>query len=937
MVLQLNGHKLMSARTAARLAWVGVVVLTLAVFALYAATLDRQSLWFDEGLSVVFASRPLPDLMHTLIYEDLHPPLYYLTLHYWMQVAGTDEWAVRLPSALAAVLLVPLAFAVVREVWGHNRESNGSWAIVGTAAAALVASSPFIAFYAQETRMYSIAAALALATTWAYLRATRTNSIRVWGAFAALLTASLYTQYFSAFIVPAYLLYALVLDRRSLPRTALSTVLAGLLFAPWARPAFLQLQRLWRVPDYWVTTRIDLGLFLQAMLNTFLPTASTRWGLAIGIAVALVLVRLVQQRGIVLSERGRRGILVLLTCLIPLGLTYAVVTIAPKFAARYAIVSAAPLYICAALVLYAVLGRRSSAARAVFVLLVLAGGLVSLRSAVAVVQGQEQARDDARGLAAYLSAHAQPSDALLLVENAPYALQHYYQGLAPFYGLHVGQDFASAANLLNRVLEDEPRRIWLVLWHYEFADPTDMVATELMRVGSEVKQVPQFLGYTLRAFDIQDAGATIAAEPQPETVSDAQFWPGIRLLGVDRLDNDPGQLHYVLYWQAQEPLDRNYSLTLSLEDQEGNDYLRRDQALSTPYFLPPVWPVRTPIRGRVDIHLPADLPPITYRVRLRVLDPESGRNLDLVDAADIPIGQSLSLGELALDKHDLSQATVGVANEVGADMGHGLQLWGFDLPRLEYRPGDTLRLTLWWRAADELSAANGSANSPAAQQTAHFRLLDYKNEMVWEERGAVVAHHPLAEWQPQEVNRSIYRLTIPSELTGGKYHLQAGVEDTLIALTTLDITPRYHQYGVPPMQQPLGVAFEEGIILLGYDLHAPTVRPGETMTVTLYWRGSEPISTSYKVSLQLLTPDLRMAAQDDSIPVRWTYPTTAWLPGEVISDEHILTINSLAVQDRHVLIAVLYDEKSGRRLMVEQAGKTEDHAVLTVLEASPAP
>jgi 4-amino-4-deoxy-L-arabinose transferase-like glycosyltransferase len=925
----------MSSRSAARLAWIGVVVLTLAVFALYAGTLDRQSLWFDEGLSVVFATRPLPELMHTLIYEDLHPPLYYLLLHFWMQVAGTSEWSVRLPSTLAAVLLVPLAFAVVREVWGHNRGTNGTWVIVGTAAAALVASSPFIAFYAQETRMYSIAAALALATTWAYLRATRTNSLRVWGVFSLLLAASLYTQYFSAFIVPAFWLYALLLDRDALPRSALSTVLAGLLFVPWARPAFLQLQRLWRVPDYWVTTRIDLGLFFKAMLNTFLPTASTRWGLAIGIGVALVLVRLVQQRGIVLSERGRRGILVLLTCLIPLGLTYAAVTVAPKFAARYAIVSAAPLYICAALVLYAVLGRRSIPAQGVFVLLILAGGLVSLRSAVAVVEGQEQGRDDARGLAAYLTANAQANDAVLLVENAPYALQYYYQGRAPFYGLHVGQDFGAAANVLNRVFEQQARRVWLVLWHHEFADPTDMVATELMRVGGEVDKVPQFRGYALRAFDIQDRDSKIAAEPQPETVADAQFWPGIRLLGFDRLDNDPGQLHYVLYWQVQEPVDRNYSLTLSLEDQEGNDYLRRDQALSTPYFLPPVWPVRTPIRGRVDLDLPADLPPITYRVRLRVLDPQSGRNLDLVDAGGIPVGQSLLLGELPLAKSDMSQTVVEVDNLVGADMGQGLELLGFDLPRLEYRPGDTLRLTLWWRAADELPGTAGAAMAPGPEEMAHFRLLDYRNEAVWEDHGAIVAQHPLSEWQAGEVNRSIYRLTIPSELTGGKYHLQAGVADRLIALTTLDITPRYHQYSVPPMQEPLGVEFEEGITLLGYDLQAPSVRPGETMTVTLYWRASEAITTSYKVSLQLLTPELRMAAQDDSVPVHWTYPTTAWLPDEIISDEHVLTINSLAVPGRHVLVAVLYEEKSGRRLWVEQAGKTEDHAILTVLRALP--
>ena len=100
------------------LAVIGIT--TLVVFALYVCTLGKQSLWFDEGLSVNFASRPLAELIDTLMYRDIHPPLYYLLLHFWMPLAGTSEWAVRLPSAFAALLLVPLSFAVVRETWGRD-------------------------------------------------------------------------------------------------------------------------------------------------------------------------------------------------------------------------------------------------------------------------------------------------------------------------------------------------------------------------------------------------------------------------------------------------------------------------------------------------------------------------------------------------------------------------------------------------------------------------------------------------------------------------------------------------------------------------------------------------------------------------------------------------------------------------------------------------
>jgi len=393
------------------------IFLALLVFAVYARTLDKQSLWFDEGLSVIFAARSLPELLRTLIYEDLHPPLYYLLLHFWMLLAGNSEWAVRMPSALAAVLLVPLTFAVVREVSGERKGTSWPWAAAGVTAAALVGTSPFIAFYAQETRMYSIAAALSLATTWAFLKATRTATLRWWCIFSYFLATSLYTQYFSAFIVPAFWLYALLFDRRALRRTMLSTALAGLLYLPWLRPAYLQIGRLLRTPDYWVTTRVDLGFFVRAMWNTFLPNASTRLGLLLALLGAILLIHFARQRRFQLSERVRRSTLVFLTFLIPLVLTYAVITLVPKFVTRYAIVVAAPLHICAVLALYPLLSHKAVWMRALFGLLVIAAVVMSLRSTLAIVEGRENRRDDVRGLAAYLTQHVQANDALLLAEN----------------------------------------------------------------------------------------------------------------------------------------------------------------------------------------------------------------------------------------------------------------------------------------------------------------------------------------------------------------------------------------------------------------------------------------------------------------------------------------------------------------------------------------
>jgi len=897
-----------------------IVALILAVFALYAHTLDKQSLWFDETLSVSIAAKPLPQLLHTLIYEDVHPPFYFLLLHGWIRLAGRSEWAVRTPSMFAAVLLVPLAFAVVWEIRG-KKERTITWATASILAAAFVGFSPFIAYYAQETRMYSLTATLALATTWAFLKAMGTGSVRWWLLFSVLMATSLYTHYFAAFTVPAFIVYTGLFERRFLRTTILHTLLAMLLYSLWIWPVYLQTRRFLHAPDYWVTTRVYLSQFLYSIWSTFFPGATQRWGLLLLILGIIFSVQLARHSRWQLSDTIRRSALLLLTFLIPLLLTYAAVKITPKFVARYTIVAAAPLYICIALVLHALLEHKRLAVRVFFATLTIAGIILSLRAALAVTEARDNPRDDARGLVTYLNENVQANDALLLVENTPQMLMYYYRGTAPWYGLHVGQEFVGAADTLNRILQTKPRRVWLILWHHEFADPSDMVVTELMRVGCEVVVEKQFRGYWLRAFDIQRYDQPIAAYPKPQTRTDAFFAPGLACVGFDRFERDDGQLHYVLYWQATRRLDRNYSLTLSFQDQEGNEYLRQDQALSTPYFLPPVWPLQTPIRGRVDITLTSDLPPLTYRVYLKVWDPEAQRNLDLIDTNGVPLGQSVLLEELSLSKTNMAPLTAEIKHIVQADLGDHLQLLGFDLPRTAYSHGETLSLTLWWQSTDR----------PHQDHMAKFRLLDSQSRTVWEMVKPLIPAHPATQWQAGEVNRAIYRLGIPSYLPGGEYSLHVGIEDRLIALTSLHIVPREHRYDVPPMQQTLHAQFEQGITLLGYDLHAPLLQPGSTITITLYWQANQAITTNYKVSAQLLSPNLRIAAQDDSIPVRWTYPTTAWLPGEIVADEHTLTIMPDTMPGNYTLIAVLYHELSGTRLAVQQGEQHRDYVILATL------
>jgi uncharacterized membrane protein len=932
-----------------------MIALTLAVFFLYARCLDRQSLWFDEGLSVEFASRPLGELIDTLALEDLHPPLYYLILHFWMALAGKSELAVRLPSALAVCLMVPLTFAVVREIErgtaarsGTGNENGGStsWVAAAWAAAALVGTSPFIAYYAQETRMYGLEALLSLAATWAYLVALRSvkdcpagvQRFR-WAAFSILLAASLYTQYFAVLIVPAFLVYSLFLERRQLGRTLSYLSLAALFYVPWIWPASGQIGRLMGAPDYWVTTRIDWRGFLHAIWIALFPSAAAGVGryarvLALLGAVAFVLLalRLVRSasaqskvgHGHRMPEATRRWALVLLTFLSPLVLIFLVVRAAPKFTTRYAITAAAPLYISAVVALHYLIGWRARRSQILFALVVLLVVGLSLGPTVAITEGRRDARDDTRGLARFLTANVRSDDALLLMENAPYALLYYYRGAAPWAGMHVGTEFTGAANALNALLQTRPRRVWLVLWHYEFADPSDMVVTELLRIGREVSLDEEFLGYRLRAFDIESHDELVQGVPAPETRTDVGLPSGASLLGFDRFAPDAGRLSYVFYWRADQPLHSNLSCTLSLEDLEGVEYLRLDQALSTPYFLPPSWPVAVPIRGRVDVPLQADLPAQTYRVILRVFDPELGRSVDWLDESGQPLGHSLLLEEMALSKPVMTAAQTVPPQPAELLLGSGLQLEGFGLQTTRFNAGDAMLLTLWWQAPQSLTE-----DIPV-----RFSLRDTAGNETWAKELPVLSRYAVSLWNPGETNRSVYRLLIPSTLLGGEYGLWVGAGSKLTQLTKLNVAVREHSYIVPDIQHETRVEFEQGIILLGYDLALSTIRPGARMTITLYWQGERAIAASYKVSVQVLAAGAQLIVQDDAVPSEWSYPTTAWLPGEVVRDQHELRIPLQVPPGDGTLIVALYDELTARRLSTLQ-NPAADHAVLAEIRIVP--
>ena len=113
-----------------------------------------------------------------------------------------------------------------------------------------------------------------------------------------------------------------------------------------------------------------------------------------------------------------------------------------------------------------------------------------------------------------------------------------------------------------------------------------------------------------------------------------------------------------------------------------------------------------------------------------------------------------------------------------------------------------------------------------------------------------------------------------------------------------------------PTPNPMQVDFSGEAALIGYEVSPGTltVRPGDPLDVTLYWRAMRPMANDYRVFVQIVEPNTtRVFAQSDAMPAGWSRPTSGWSSDEIIEDRHMLTINADSAPGTWQIIAGLYD------------------------------
>ena len=208
-----------------------VLVAVLTLVSLFLRTRElHAAFWIDEGLSVGIAHHHWSSIPH-LLRQDGSPPAYYMLLGLWIRVFGDGVQATHVLSVIFALGCIPFAYWVGRVAFDR---------VTGWYCAALVAFDPYLTYYAQETRMYSLEAFLGLIATLAWLKGIGDGRRRWLPLLAVVLALMVYVHNWALFLCVGLGVATALLQRERLRDFLYVGLAVILLYLPWLPTLFSQ-------------------------------------------------------------------------------------------------------------------------------------------------------------------------------------------------------------------------------------------------------------------------------------------------------------------------------------------------------------------------------------------------------------------------------------------------------------------------------------------------------------------------------------------------------------------------------------------------------------------------------------------------------------------------------------------------------------------------
>ncbi len=777
--------------------------------------LAGQSFWSDEGNSLVMAHRSMTAIWHYAA-EDIHPPLYYWLLHIWQWLFGDSEFALRSLSVVLGIFLVWAIYFLAKKLWGRT---------TGLFAAYLAAINPFLIYYAQEVRMYTL---LALITTLAALAMlhlillegsrrfsrgalqipeqrrqikwwlgslVRTSEARVGLLYAFLLAIGLYTHYTFPLVALIFSLiyfiwlwatHHLLAVGGRLARWIGWNALALLIYLPWLPNAWHQITT-W--PNHGPTLSLNAAFTQSLALLSLGPEPSPTllhksllfW--AILLFLGLWPWRRRRHHGEpVRPAHWLSWVVPLLWLAIPLLVMVALHLFRPSYQ-KFLLATVPPYLVLISRGIIAPWQQIDARDKpnplwqavtffwigAALVAITGLSGLTLYRYNT----DPSVMRDDYRGIAKFITAISRPGDAIIL--DAPgqrEVFNYYYRGKIPVYPLPQQRppNKAATETTLQQILATHGR-IFALFWAMDESDPTRIVESWLN-------------SHAYKATDRWRHNVRFVVYAAPQSLDSAQ-WQTIKahfgttiLLDAYALMTPEvtsgNVIQLILRWKTIAKIDKRFKVSVQVLDKREQIVAQSDSEPVGNLRPTTTWKPGEIIQDRYGILVPFGSPPGRYRMIISMYDPQTGQRLPIqvgqVQSNHITLPQLITVNRPKVT-WPISILPISHHDRIDFDeiylIGHNRYRRGFSHnPEMTLVPGVPLHLTFFWQAKVQ----------PSTDWRVHLYLGSLQKaqaELVADLAGPA---YPTTAWLAGDIVRGEHDLYLPTNIPPGSYPLYIRLE-----------------------------------------------------------------------------------------------------------------------------------------------------------------
>jgi hypothetical protein len=182
----------------------------------------------DEIFSVGVATHDWAGLLRSVGQDSIHPPLFYFLLKIWIAI-GNDSlfWVRLLPTLFSTLAIVPMVLL--------GREFKLRPLVVNSTVA-LAAIHPYLLYYSQHVRMYTLLMLCALMSLWVFhacIRQGKRAETTKFAVLTAVNVVSVYSHYYGWMVIGLECCYLIFWKREYLKRMSVSCAVVFLAFTPW--------------------------------------------------------------------------------------------------------------------------------------------------------------------------------------------------------------------------------------------------------------------------------------------------------------------------------------------------------------------------------------------------------------------------------------------------------------------------------------------------------------------------------------------------------------------------------------------------------------------------------------------------------------------------------------------------------------------------------